>query len=118
MKKKIEKAEGKELSQGNFLTVLCAGQKITEQGKEQMHSGTINIFNYYKGDEKKIIGLNLCKSQDRDTIFDSFGIDTPLCYKGVLFTLNRQQAQIKNGVPATYRVINFKSPVEKITSKV
>jgi len=117
-KSKVEKAvanvQGKEVSQGNFLTILCAGQKITEPSKETMHSGTINIFNAYRGTDQKVAGLNLCKNQNRDEVFDSFGLDVPLKFGSVVFTLNRQTEV----AGAVRRVINFKTEVEKISNKI
>ena len=36
---------GEKISLGQFLTLLCAGQRITTPVKEELHSGTIQIFN-------------------------------------------------------------------------
>ena len=83
---------------GQFLTLLCAGQKIILPKSESLNSGTIKIFNAYK---QKGIKFDNCSGKDRNEIFNSFG--KTFNFNGMTLELSRQKNE-KGGI---YRTIKF-----------
>ena len=105
-KKTKEKTAGRNITIGEFLTLLCAGQKITEPSNEAMHSGTIKAFDAYKP-EGKVQGFRSLSGANRDEAFDSFG--SHVNFEGLEMKLSRKEG--KGG--AIYRCIGFLGEVQK-----
>ena len=99
--------KGSDIELKSFMTLLCASQKMITPLKTKMHSGTIAVFDAYKMSEGKVQGVNLCKKQDRDVIFDSF---PKVCsYNGMTFSRERKKEDTDNG--AMRRVLQFSTEV-------
>ena len=98
--KKVVSDSDKKLA--NFLTLLCATQKIIMPKTDNLTSGTMSIFKAYKPDGKeKIQGFNNCSGKDRNKIFDSFG----KTFKFQNLTLEMKKVETPKG--GTFRTIQF-----------
>ena len=97
--KKVVSDSDKKLA--NFLTLLCATQKIIMPKTDDLKNGTMSIFNAYKP-EGKVVGFNNCSGKDRNAIFDSFG----KTFKFQNLTLEMKKVETPKG--AVFRAIKFK----------
>ena len=82
----------------NFLTALCAGQKIVVKGKiEKPIKGTIKVFNEVRKSGEK---FNNCSGKDRDEIFSA--LPKSITAYGYKMTIHP-----KGTVDKVYRVIEL-----------
>ena len=98
-KKNVSAKNVNELNVGQFLTLLCATQKLKTPTNEKLHSGTIKLFEQFKP-AGKVQGFNNCSGQDRNKIFDSFG--AVVKFQSVAIKLEK----VQGSKGATYRTMN------------